>query len=67
MENIEKAANVNKENRITLSSTGTIWFTSDELVSGKSFSILQNEELCKAKLLLTNLKVDFCNEKNTVL
>ena len=68
MENMEKATNVNKENWITLSSTGTIWFTSDELVSGTNFSIFaKNEELFKAKLLLMILKVIFCNEQNNIL
>ena len=45
MENMEKATNVNKENWITLSKTGTTLFVLSELVSGKIFSKFKNEGL----------------------
>jgi hypothetical protein len=44
MENIEKVTNVNKENWINLSKTGTAGCVMDELDSSKSYSVLKKRE-----------------------
>ena len=54
MENMEKATNVNKENRITLSSTEIILFAGDEIVLGKNFSIFYKVRSCVSLNIVTN-------------